>query len=159
MTFKPKTPHKRTCPCCSSEFETFHSHKKYCSSPCQIKESKRVSWDNKKIHPSARCRQLISMAKNRSKDKSLDFNLDHGYLVDLWDKQCGRCDISGIVFNLDYPEKPGEPRFDAPSLDRIKPELGYIKGNVRLVIYQINMAIGPYGLDRLLETIKMIKGS
>ena len=31
-----------------------------------------------------------------------------------------------------------------PSIDRIKPELGYIKGNVRLVTYQVNMAKGVY---------------
>lgn len=32
-----------------------------------------------------------------------------------------------------------------PSLDRIKPELGYIKSNVRLICFGLNAALGNWG--------------
>lgn len=95
--------------------------------------------------------------KNRSKQKDLPLGIDTEYLISLWEVQKGKCAVSGIEFNLASPEIAGEPRFDSPSVDRIEPSLGYTKGNVRLVIYQINMAIGPYGLSRFLETVKRIK--
>lgn len=147
------------CVGCSELFETNHSHKKYCSSPCQIKSSRTSEWEKKKSNPINRCQQLLSGAKNRSRDKGVAIDIDLDYLVDLWYKQSECCAVSGIKFNLDFPEKSGEPRFDSPSLDRIVPELGYTKGNIRFVIYQINMAIGPYGLQRLLDTIKAMEAS
>lgn len=113
-------------------------------------------WDRQKLVPEGRCRILLSAAKNRSKTKELDFNLDLEYLISLWDEQDGCCCITGVPFNLDYSAKHREPNFDAPSLDRIVPELGYIKGNVRLVAYQVNMAIGPYGLEHFLDLCKQV---
>lgn len=150
----------RTIECqeCRESFETNHSHKKYCSPECQITWNRRNEWAKKKLTPLNRCQQLLSGAKNRSKKQDRPINVTLDDLIELWYKQDSKCAISGIPFNLDFPEKDGEPRFDAPSIDRIVPELGYTKGNIRLVIYQINMAIGPYGLERLLETISKIRG-
>lgn len=147
---------KRICPECSSEFETKHSHKKYCCFECQDTGNQKRQWAKRKVDPIARCKALYQGARNRSLAKSITFDITPEYLIWLWQEQGGCCAVTDLPFNLDYPEVIGEPRFDAPSLDRIVPHLGYTKGNVRLVLYQINMAIGPYGLNRLLETIKHI---
>jgi hypothetical protein len=94
--------------------------------------------------------QLCAMAKNRSKSKQLPFDLTTEYLHSLWIEQDGRCCITNEVFDLSRPTKQGSCRWNAPSLDRIKPELGYTQGNVRLVCYQINTAMNEYGLEQLI---------
>ena len=97
------------------------------------------------------------MAKNRAKEKNLPFDIDADYVFQLYNKQNGLCAISNLEFNLAKPDKAGHTRFDAPSLDRIIPELGYTKGNVRLVIYQVNCALSNFGLDTFLYVINKIQ--
>lgn len=147
---------KRVCPECSSQFDTKHSHKKYCCLQCQSKGNQKQMWINKKNNPIARCKNLYQGARNRAITKDIPFDISPEYLIWLWQEQDGCCAITRLPFNLTFSEIKGEPRFDAPSVDRIVPALGYTKGNVRLILYQINCAIGPYGLDRLLETIRSI---
>lgn len=144
------------CPHCKSCFKTSSPNKKYCSSDCQIITSRTNEWEKVKKNPLKRCRQLCSMAKNRSKTKDIEFNIDTDYLYSLWMEQDGRCCISGLKFDLSRPEKYNDTRFNAPSLDRIIPEKGYTKGNVRLVIYQINAAMQQYGLEHFLSLCKTV---
>lgn len=47
------------------------------------------------------------------------------------------CPVLGMV--LDYSKKPGcGPLPNSPSLDRIVPALGYVKGNVRIISHKAN---------------------
>lgn len=147
------------CPVCDIEFTTASSNKRYCTPTCQKAKCRKDEWDRRKLNPHDRCKKLLAGAKNRAKDKSVPFNIDCDYLEGLWELQESRCAVTSIPFNLTYSEKLREPRFDSPSLDRIVPELGYVRGNVRLVIYQVNVAIGPYGLEGLLETISHIRNT
>lgn len=91
--------------------------------------------------------RLVSGAKARSVSKKVPFDLDNQFLIDLWNKQEGKCPISGRSFDLENSEYKSNP--NAPSLDRIVPEKGYIKGNVRLVTWHVNMAISEFGEDAL----------
>lgn len=102
-----------------------------------------------------RLNKLVAMAKNRAKTQNLDFNIDTDYVINLWESQDGCCSISGLNFNL-TPPTTVSCNYNAPSIDKINPKLGYIKGNIRLICYQINMAIGEYGEDRLYEMCKQI---
>lgn len=94
------------------------------------------------------------MAKNRAKTGNLKFNLDKEYLIGLWEEQEGCCALSGRVFDLKRPRKNETVRANAPSLDRIKPNKGYVKGNVRFVCYQVNTALNEYGEEALLNLCK-----
>ena len=47
------------------------------------------------------------------------------------------CPVLGIVLEFGK-KKEGKPRDGSPSLDRIKPELGYVKGNVRVISFKAN---------------------
>lgn len=141
---------------CGKEFETFHPRKKYCSRNCQTYYSGRDQWARYEFDPEYRIRRLIATAKNRANTKKLPFNLDFDFLNDLWKEQDGKCAISGVPFELSPNETFGEPRQLSPSLDRINPALGYIKGNVRLVTYQINCGIGPYGLEKFIDMCKAV---
>ena len=101
--------------------------------------------------PEWRLKKLMSMAKNRAKTKRIPFDLDIKHLMKLWD---GKCSISGVDLYL----KAGSGRVHrrAPSIDRIVPEFGYVKGNVRIVTYQVNVAISEFGEEGLMKLVSEV---
>ena len=141
---------EKICFHCTEPFET-KSNKHYCSKECQVVASRALDWLKHKTDPRKRCKQLTSHARKRAKIKDLPFNIDSDYVYKLWEEQEGLCLVSGEEFNLSSPEKFGHCRWNAPSLDRITPELGYTKGNIRIVCYQINAALQHYGLDHFID--------
>lgn len=58
-------------------------------------------------------------------------------LILLWEKQKGRCAISG-VFLTHHKDGSGYKDYNA-SIDRISGEKGYTPQNVQLVCYRINI--------------------
>lgn len=104
----------------------------------------------------SRLSYLCNGAMQRSKIRNIPFDLTPEYLIELWHQQDGRCVVSGIPFKVDFSVKRRQPLFNAPSVDRIIPALGYIKGNVRLVCYQVNVAMSDYGLDTFLNLCKTV---
>jgi hypothetical protein len=71
-----------------------------------------------------RVKQLLRRAENRAKIKNIEFNIsiEDLVIVDI-------CPILNIELNWS-----GGPRKDnTPSLDKINPKLGYIKGNCRII--------------------------
>lgn len=82
-------------------------------------------------------------------------NIDRFYLRELWDKQNGKCAISGI----DMTYKSGEGRISTNvSVDRIDCHKPYTKENVRLACMSINTMRGVLSDKELLEMChKIIK--
>ena len=76
----------------------------------------------------------LSYYKSRAKKKNIPFNIDSNYLVALWKKQSGKCGYTHtkMVF------QKGAFTFYSPSLDKINPHLGYVKGNVLWVLHGVN---------------------
>ena len=68
----------------------------------------------------SRCYQL----KNRAKEMRLPFNLTPEYLEEIYPKD-NKCSILGTIMKK-------------PTVDKIVPALGYIKGNIAWVDYSIN---------------------
>lgn len=145
----------RVCAGCGVEFFTNHSHQKYHSHECYKTTVNQTTYERNKSTILGRCKLLLSLAKNRAKKKLIPFDLDIDFLVDLWFIQNGQCSVSGLDLNLESP-KNGLPLFDAPSLDRIVPEKGYIKGNVRLTTYMVNVGISNYGFEQYLSLCRAI---
>lgn len=96
-----------------------------------------------------RLRVMLRNAKQRAKNKGLRFDIDLTYLQDLWTGNDGHCALTGREFVLEKEER-GSVKLNAPSLDRIIPELGYTKGNVRLVTFQTNICLHNFGEQALL---------
>ena len=103
-----------------------------------------------------RLARLCQMAKNRAKNKKIDFNLTPDYLLHLWESQLGKCAVSGRNFILEPSKKFRQVHPDAPSIDRIIPKNGYIEGNVRLITYHSNVCVNEYGDKVLIDLIRDI---
>jgi hypothetical protein len=90
----------------------------------------------------ARLRQLQAGARKRT-DKSYDLPL--GFTALLFERQGGRCAVTGISFSLEeYPHALVKHPF-APSLDRMDSKVGYTASNVRLVCVAVNFGMNQWG--------------
>lgn len=74
-----------------------------------------------------------STATRNKKGRNHEFNINIQYLVDLFVKQGGCCAHSGIPFPMNGT---GEWVI---SVDRIDNTMGYVQGNVRLVMEEFNI--------------------
>ena len=130
------------CKFCGEEFSTLNTRAKYCSSTCAENARKR----KRAFDIPRRMRELATSSKHRAKAKSIAHNIDGEYLLGLWETQGGCCIITGVPFDLAYSQglQKGWSKANAPSLDRIVPDEGYTKGNVRLTTFQVNCAMGVY---------------
>jgi hypothetical protein len=83
-------------------------------------------------------------AKKRAKDKGLPFDLDLDFLLNTAQAQNFSCLLTGIEF---FAKVNHSARVNptVPSIDRIVPDRGYTKDNVRLVIYAINAMLLDWG--------------
>ena len=87
---------------------------------------------------------LIQAAKQRARKHNLEYSLDREWILNLYEKQNGKCLLTGINFSM---ENPVETNLNplSPSLDKIIPKLGYTKDNTRLVCVAINIALNEFG--------------
>lgn len=79
----------------------------------------------------------------------IDFDFIHNQLL------TGVCSVTGLPFDLNKPEGSMKNPY-APSIDRIDPNVGYIKENTRLVIWQYNLMKGEISDAELLKLCKLI---
>lgn len=70
----------------------------------------------------------------------MEFNLTAEFLTDLYILQKGQCALTGwIMETQSFTFGKNEIR-DTMSLDRIDSRIGYVRGNVQLVCWQVNIA-------------------
>lgn len=103
------------------------------------KHPEKVRAQGVRQYASRRAAALIGAAKSRARKKGLPFNLSEHVAFYHALVEAGVCQLTGLPLSKQH----GSPF--APSLDRIKPELGYVHGNVRVVLFAINMALGEWG--------------
>lgn|ERR1035437_620706 len=83
-------------------------------------------------------------AKRRSKKKNLPFNIS---IQDVVIPE--KCPLLGIIL---FPNKGGNSAANSPTLDRIIPHKGYVKGNVRVISNKANLMKQDATLEEL-ETL------
>lgn len=116
--------------------EDFYRKNARCK-PCVVKQTNE---DRKSVPGWGAIRQ----AACRAKSKGLDFDLyDHKEL--LLDRFKNGCELTGLPFDFSVEGKGGA--WNSPSIDRVRPELGYTYNNVRLVLWSLNMALANWGED------------
>jgi hypothetical protein len=149
----------QTCTLCNTEllldqFEQYPSGKwrKQCE-PCRMKHKSRKRHMVMDGSPEAYLRQLVSKLKY-NRQKTHDWSLTPEDVIDIWNKQKGRCAISGVTLTH-HLDGSGAKEFNA-SIDRINNDQGYSQMNVRLVAYRINIMRHTLSTDMFWWWVKTI---
>ena len=94
----------------------------------------------------------ITSIKANCRARGLDCTVDWRYLKALFDNQFGLCKLTGVPLVLSRKKR----ELHTCSVDRIKNNLGYIEGNVRLVTLQANFAKSEGNDLELIEFCKRV---
>jgi hypothetical protein len=89
---------------------------------------------------------LLIAARRRAVLRKMDFNIDSSYVIGLLKEQDHRCAVTGLQFEFAFGgrrRKGREPY--RPSIDRIDSKLGYVRGNCRVVLVAVNIAMSSWG--------------
>ena len=151
----PMTATTKVCVSCEKALEEsdFPSGRKSCAA-CKIqKASSRIS----KSYESYLC-NLHSQSKSGnahgSRNRKLDWQITAQDLVKMWEKQNGKCALSG-VYLTHHKDGSGAKEYNA-SIDRISGEKGYTVQNTQLVCYRINLMKHTLSEDLFYWWIKTI---
>ena len=81
----------------------------------------------------------INSSKNRAIEKNCPHDIDFSFMSSIYPKD-GICPHRKVVMKPSIGS--GGSDIDSPTIDRIKPELGYIKGNVQWLSMEANRKKG-----------------
>jgi len=90
---------------------------------------------------------LLNYANDRAKRNNLAYDLDRDFVLEKL--KVGKCELTDLPF-VKQISKGGGRNPMTPSLDRIEPDLGYIKSNVRMICFGLNAALGNWGEETFL---------
>lgn len=117
----------------------------------QNKNARSNYSDEKRLEKILQVRWLN--AKDRAKSKNRLFDITKQDLMDLWNKQEGKCAISKIpmTFNIDSGRNPYNV-----SIDQINPAQGYTKDNIQLVCMCVNQLKSDFDMNVIINICKNI---
>lgn len=98
--------------------------------------------------PRGRSMALLCSTRSNAKRYGLLFDIDLSDILPTI--EAGKCSVTGIPFDLRRGFGRGLPW--APSVDKLDPTKGYVKGNVRVIVWCLNAALGAWG-DSVLNTL------
>ena len=108
--------------------------------------------------PIGRARELIRNAQFRANRDGGEVTITTDWVVDRI--KAGRCELSGLPFDLNTNLTRFNNNPQAPSLDKIdSANKNYTPENTRVVLYMVNVCIGEYGLDSLLALADNIRAN
>jgi hypothetical protein len=96
-------------------------------------------------------RHLLQIAERRAKEQGIPFNL---VPEDL--EMPAKCPVLGIEFKWGHGKR-GWRNMASPSLDRVKPQLGYVRGNVRVISIRANHVKGNATIRELEAVLAYMK--
>ena len=153
------------CQYCGESFIAKRKDTKWCSTQCgnrrrnrthYNKNKERIRANRKRSRVTHREAGMLSRCKHRAKQNNLPFNLSLEDIV--IPKRCPVLDIE--IRQLSVDDKPSKGYYpNAPSLDRIIPELGYVKGNVRVISARANLLKSNatiFELELVLQDLKRL---
>ena len=114
----------------------------------------------RKINPSKRdvfspFRNLLHKIRNRKHTNKLTIE----DLKLLWDKQSGKCAITGLKMILPETTASTNVGPKCVSIDRVDNTKGYTIDNIQLVCYSANLARNSFTIQTIQEFFKEIGGS
>lgn len=98
---------------------------------------------------------LARLAQFRAKNGGKEYTLTDADVEALQTViDAGFCQVTGVPFNLDDGKT-----WDSPSLDRIDSTRGYVAGNVRVVLYAVNVMANVWGENKILQVAEAIRNT
>lgn len=101
---------------------------------------------------------LFVRAKERAKKRNILFDIDKEYLKSIYPKN-NRCPILNIDFQLGFLNEIKKNKDYAPSLDRIIPDKGYVKGNLVIVSFIANRVKNNVSVETLEKIVNFYKNN
>lgn len=98
---------------------------------------------------------LYSDMKRKAAKRKIKFNVSVKYLWDLFEKQKGKCALSGVKIELPKGSS-NHNRHHTASLDRINSDKGYIKGNCQWLFKTVNIMKWHYPQKEFVQFCKKI---
>jgi hypothetical protein len=131
------------CPGCEKEkdIEEFHKHrgrKDGRQAYCKHCDNSRSN----KFYEDSPIKRWLAVTKNRAKNEGFPFNLVE---EDITIPEI--CPILGIVLKRNKRKLS----YDSPSIDKIRPKLGYVKGNIQVISQRANVMKNDATPEELLK--------
>ncbi len=135
------------CVGCGKVFQTSHRRKKYCEKSCQVRSAntpeRHNAWAIRNIE-----RVMFNSAKLRASKKNLHFDIEVSDIVIP-----EYCPVLGIKLEITRGKRKVNEAMakHTPSLDRIDPAKGYVKGNIRVISLLANKMKTDASPEELVE--------
>lgn len=116
-----------------------------------------VQDNNRRVFSSTYQQYLMRLGyslKHARQKQGVEWGITSEDLADLWEEQAGRCAVTNLIMTH-HRDGSGNKAFNA-SIDRINPEVGYLKQNVQLVCYTVNIMKHALSPDEFFFWIKSI---
>ena len=121
-----------------------------CKSCSQIR--RKAYNDKRMMSKEGHIRNILTKIKSRAKLKNLAFDLDFEYLISIVTENCPILNTQ-----LAWCSRTDNPVPESPSLDRLVPEKGYVKGNVSWVSHKANRIKNDASLEDLKKLIVWVE--
>lgn len=95
-------------------------------------------------------RIIYEDAKERARKTGAELGITRADVERLYEEQGGRCAVTGLPFRNNHQHEWRANPYKV-SLDRIDSARGYVLGNVRLVLWGVNLALSDWGAEVYLE--------
>jgi len=148
----PKTDDRSWCKDCRSKY--LKEYRKNNAEKCK-KLAQRWNSENKEYITEfkykkrgtfhGRMVETCRLARRRAARKGMEYNLTVEFLEDMWNKQNGKCALTGLPMIIPVDRNDGKTLPFTPSIDKIDVKKGYTKDNVRLLCHVVNSALNEYG--------------
>ncbi len=116
-----------------------------------------MNWRQKCMeHPNLMFGSSLRSARKRALKRDLPFGINREYIVDLFEKQEGRCHYSGIKLNVIKSDEYGVHDPLKMSLDCVDPKKGYVRGNLVWCAYCINSFKLKMPVENMLDICRQI---
>jgi hypothetical protein len=128
------------CIICGTMFTSTAASETYCcSKKCKKKYTANYYKDKKYSNVENKLINLVNSTKHRAKKQEIEYNLDKEFIIDLYNKQDGKCSKTKLPFVINNCLRSEGKGPWAASIDRIDSNKGYTKDNVQLVCLMYNL--------------------
>lgn len=143
------------CPSCKQHLDASHfdGNRKLCLACKQKSRAVVVSASYQSFLRNLYSQSMSANKKGRN-GKQIAWNITPEDLIELWEKQEGKCALSG-TYLTHHRDGSGKKEHNA-SIDRIRPDLDYTPENIQLVCYRVNVLKHNLSEDMFYWWIKTI---